>query len=118
MFTEKGQQYLSSAEEDSDQADPMKRPRRTYCSVITRINNASHTIGKDGKFQSFVCLGARDHLLHNWFELLSTCPATTNMYDTPSFFRDSSLMQFLVELLQTLVEFNITLEASLLKGIS
>lgn len=49
MFTEKGQQYLSSAEEDSDQADPMKRPRRTYCSVITRINNASHTIGKDGK---------------------------------------------------------------------
>lgn len=60
----------------------------------------------------------RDHLLHYWFELLSTCPATTNMYDTPSFFRDSGLVQFLVELLETLVEFNITLEASLLKGIS
>ena len=60
----------------------------------------------------------RDHLLHDWFELLSTCPATTNMYDTPSFFRDTTLVQFLVDLLQTLMEFNITLEASLLKGIS
>ncbi|XP_078359146.1 DENN domain-containing protein 5B-like isoform X2 [Oculina patagonica] len=115
---EKGQQYLSSVEEESSQADHVRRARRTFCTVITRINNASHTIGKDGKFQSFVCLGARDHLLHDWFELLSTCPATTNMYDTPSFFRDSGLVQFLVELLQTLVEFNITLEASLLKGIS
>ncbi|XP_068745412.1 DENN domain-containing protein 5B-like isoform X1 [Montipora capricornis] len=115
---EKGQQYLSSVEEDFNQAEHVKRARKTFCTVVTRINNASHTIGKDGKFQSFVCLGARDHLLHDWFELLSTCPATTNMYDTPSFFRDSALVQFLVELLQTLVEFNITLEASLLKGIS
>lgn len=115
---EKGHQYLSSVEEDLDQAEHLKRARKTYCTVITRINNASHTIGKDGKFQSFVCLGARDHLLHDWFELLSMCPATTNMYDTPSFFRDTALVQFLVELLQTLKEFNITLEASLLKGIS
>lgn len=115
---EKGQQYLSSVGEDLDPSDNLKRARKTFCTVVTRINNASHTIGKDGKFQSFVCLGARDHLLHDWFELLSTCPATTNMYDTPSFFRDSTLVQFLVELLQTLVEFNITLEASLLKGIS
>ncbi|XP_073241179.1 DENN domain-containing protein 5B-like [Porites lutea] len=115
---EKGQQYLTSVEEDSDQPDHVKRARKTFCTVITRINNASQSIGKDGKFQSFVCLGARDHLLHDWFELLSTCPATTNMYDTPSFFRDTTLVQFLVDLLQTLMEFNITLEASLLKGIS
>lgn len=49
---EKGQQYLSSVEEDSTQAEHMRRARRTFCTVITRINNASHTIGKDGK----VCL--------------------------------------------------------------
>lgn len=46
---EKGQQYLSSVEEDSTQAEHMRRARRTFCTVITRINNASHTIGKDGK---------------------------------------------------------------------
>ena len=49
---EKGQQYLSSVEEDSTQVDHMRRARRTFCTVVTRINNASHTIGKDGK----VCL--------------------------------------------------------------
>lgn len=49
LVTEKGHQYLSSVEEDSDQAEHLKRARKTYCTVITRINNASHTIGKDGK---------------------------------------------------------------------
>mgnify|MGYP001793666234 CR=1 FL=1 len=60
----------------------------------------------------------RDHLLHDWLQLISTCPATVNMYDNASFFRDQALMQFLVDVLSALVEFNITLEASLLKGIS
>ena len=56
-FVEKGQQYLSSEEENSDQPDHVKRARRTFCTVISRINNASHTIGKDGKvsFSSICC---------------------------------------------------------------
>ena len=52
LLVEKGQQYLSSVEEDSTEVDHMRRARRTFCTVVTRINNASHTIGKDGK----VCL--------------------------------------------------------------
>lgn len=56
LLIEKGQQYLSSVEEDSDQAEHMKRARKTFCTVITRINNASHTIGKDGKVCLFVSL--------------------------------------------------------------
>ena len=65
-----------------------------------------------------MCLGARDHLLHDWLEILSLCPATTNMYDPASFFRDTDHTQFLVDILNTLVEFNIVLEASLVKGIA
>ena len=56
LLIEKGQQYLSSVEEDSDQAEHVKRARKTFCTVITRINNASHTIGKDGKVCLFVYL--------------------------------------------------------------
>ena len=48
-LVEKGQQYLTSVEEDSDQPDHVKRARKTFCTVITRINNASQSIGKDGK---------------------------------------------------------------------
>ena len=48
-IAEKGQQYLSSVGEDLDPSDNLKRARKTFCTVVTRINNASHTIGKDGK---------------------------------------------------------------------
>ena len=49
LIAEKGQQYLSSVGEDLDPSDNLKRARKTFCTVVTRINNASHTIGKDGK---------------------------------------------------------------------
>lgn len=30
-----------------------------YCNLLNKINNASQTVGKDGKFQIFVCAGIR-----------------------------------------------------------
>ena len=30
-----------------------------YCHMISRISNASEDLGKDGRFQVFVCLGIR-----------------------------------------------------------
>lgn len=32
---------------------------RNFCRFITAINNTPRNIGKDGKFQMLVCLGAR-----------------------------------------------------------
>lgn len=32
---------------------------RCYCHLIDQINTFSQTLGKDGKFQLFVCLSAR-----------------------------------------------------------
>ena len=65
-----------------------------------------------------IVFSPRDHLLEEWFPLISVCPVTAHMYEQNSFLRDKDMVQFLVGVLRSLVEFNIVLEASLLKGIS
>ena len=40
------------------------------------------------------------------------------MYEELSFLRDPSLVQFVLEILDSLKEFRITLEASLIKGVN
>uniref|UniRef100_A0A668AJG8 DENN domain containing 5A n=1 Tax=Myripristis murdjan TaxID=586833 RepID=A0A668AJG8_9TELE len=90
---------------------------RHFCRFMRAINNTSRNIGKDGKFQMLVCLGARDHLLHHWIALLADCPITAQMYEDIALIKDHSLVNSLIRVLQTLQEFNITLEASLVKGV-
>ena len=34
-----------------------------YCNLMSKINNATESIGKDGKFQIFVCVGVRYAIL-------------------------------------------------------
>uniref|UniRef100_A0A8C5D7K2 DENN/MADD domain containing 5A n=1 Tax=Gouania willdenowi TaxID=441366 RepID=A0A8C5D7K2_GOUWI len=90
---------------------------RTFCRFMRAINSTSRNIGKDGKFQMLVCLGARDHLLHYWIALLADCPITGQMYEDTALLKDRSLVNSLIRVLQTLQDFNITLEASLVKGV-
>lgn len=59
----------------------------------------------------------RDHLLHHWIALLADCPITAQMYEDTALIKDHTLVNSLIRVLQTLQEFNITLEASLVKGI-
>lgn len=59
----------------------------------------------------------RDHLLHHWIALLADCPITAQMYEDAALIKDRSLVNSLIRVLQTLQEFNITLEASLVKGV-
>lgn len=59
----------------------------------------------------------RDHLLHHWIALLTDCPITAQMYEDMALLKDRSLVNSLIRVLQTLQEFNITLETSLVKGI-
>lgn len=63
------------------------------------------------------CFFHRDHLLHHWIALLAECPITAQMYEETALLKDHSLVNSLIRVLQTLQEFNITLEASLVKGI-
>ncbi|XP_051756105.1 DENN domain-containing protein 5A isoform X2 [Ctenopharyngodon idella] len=117
-FLEKSQVYFESAEQSQMTQDENWQMRvRHFCHFMRAINSTPRNIGKDGKFQMLVCLGARDHLLHHWIALLAECPITAQMYEDTALLKDHSLVNSLIRVLQTLQEFNITLEASLVKGI-
>lgn len=55
--------------------------------------------------------------MHHWIALLADCPITAQMYEDIALIKDHTLVNSLIRVLQTLQEFNITLEASLVKGI-
>ena len=62
FYTEKVAQYFDSLLKDKEHYDIAKEVRRTmqsYCYVLSRINHASEAIGKDGRFQIFICIGVR-----------------------------------------------------------
>ncbi|MEE6498726.1 hypothetical protein FKM82_003215 [Ascaphus truei] len=116
---EKAQAYYEALElnELVPEEDWQKRARN-FCRFINAINSTPRNIGKDGKFQMLVCLGARDHYLHHWIALLADCPITAQMYDDTALIKGHTLVNSLIRVLQTLQEFNITLETSLVKGIN
>ncbi|KAH0949807.1 hypothetical protein HN011_010229 [Eciton burchellii] len=91
---------------------------RCYCHLIDQINMFSQTLGKDGKFQLFICLAAREQLLHPMLRPMSDARSTADMYDENSFLRNSTLLTFLIHILEPLSEFHIVLEKSLTHGIS
>uniref|UniRef100_A0A8C6VB39 DENN domain containing 5A n=1 Tax=Naja naja TaxID=35670 RepID=A0A8C6VB39_NAJNA len=117
-FLEKAQGFYEALDQNELVPEENWQKRaRSFCRFVTAINNTPRNIGKDGKFQMLVCLGARDHLLHHWIALLADCPITAQMYEDTALIKDHTLVNSLIRVLQTLQEFNITLEASLVKGI-
>ncbi|XP_004470313.1 DENN domain-containing protein 5A isoform X1 [Dasypus novemcinctus] len=116
-FLEKAQTYYETLEQNEVPEENWQTRARNFCRFVTAINNTPRNIGKDGKFQMLVCLGARDHLLHHWIALLADCPITAHMYEDVALIKDHTLVNSLIRVLQTLQEFNITLETSLVKGI-
>lgn len=60
VLTEKSQVYFESAEQREATADENGQTRvHHFCRFMRAINSTSRNIGKDGKFQMLVCLGAR-----------------------------------------------------------
>uniref|UniRef100_H3BD80 DENN domain containing 5A n=1 Tax=Latimeria chalumnae TaxID=7897 RepID=H3BD80_LATCH len=120
-FLEKAYTYYGSLDHsDLTQGENWQTRARTFCQFVNAINSTPRNIGKDGKFQLLVCLGARitrDHLLHHWIALLADCPVTAQMYEDTALIKDHTLVNSLIRVLQTLQEFNITLETSIVKGI-
>ncbi|XP_055857093.1 DENN domain-containing protein 5B isoform X1 [Episyrphus balteatus] len=91
---------------------------RYYVHLLDEINAAGNTLGKDGKFQLFICLSLRDHLLTRVFVPLSLTKATQEMYEEESFFKRKGLLTFLVHILEPLDDFQIVLENTITQGIS
>lgn len=90
---------------------------RGYCHLMDEINNVSQTMGKDGKFQLFVCLSLREHLLHRLLIPMANTRVTLEMYEEESFLRKAGLLTFLRQILEPLDEIHIVLENFLTNGI-
>ncbi|XP_028809705.1 DENN domain-containing protein 5B isoform X4 [Denticeps clupeoides] len=119
-FVEKAVMYMESTDQMGDlqeTPEPRGLSSETFCRYVSGINSAPRSIGKDGKFQLLVCLGARDRLLSDWLPLLAECPVITRMYEDVAMLRDRTTVSALVGVLQTLHDFPITLETSLVKGV-
>ncbi|XP_068134357.1 LOW QUALITY PROTEIN: DENN domain-containing protein 5B [Hyperolius riggenbachi] len=119
-FIERAVAYFETTDQVGDGEEDQLLHRsscKTFCHYVNSIVAAPRNIGKDGKFQLLVCLGARDHLLPQWIPLLAECPAITRMYEETALLRDNMMVSSLVRVLQTLQDFNIVLESSLTKGL-
>ncbi|XP_023154071.2 DENN domain-containing protein 5B-like [Amphiprion ocellaris] len=92
-------------------------PCDSLCHYVNAINASPRNIGKEGKFQLFVCLGIRDRLLSQWLPLLADCPLTARTYEDGALLRDRAAVHSLSRILHTLNEFSITLETALVKGV-
>lgn len=90
---------------------------RCYCHLMDEINSVGRTLGKDGKFQLFICLSLREHWLHRMLVPMSMTRVTIEMYEEQSFLRKRGLLTFLRQILEPLDEFDIVLEHSLTQGI-
>ncbi|XP_049778730.1 DENN domain-containing protein 5B [Schistocerca cancellata] len=88
-----------------------------YCNLVDQVDNSSQSLGKDGKFQLFICLCAREHLLSRMLQPLSLTRATLDMYEEQSFLRNPQYRTFLTQILHSLDEFDIVLENSITKDI-
>ncbi|XP_077196030.1 DENN domain-containing protein 5B isoform X5 [Paroedura picta] len=119
-FIEKTVAYFETTDQAGDSEEDVllqKSSYATFCRYVNAINTAPRSIGKDGKFQILVCLGTRDHFLPQWIPLLAECPAITRMYEENALLRDRMTVNTLIRVLQTLQDFNIILEGSLIKGV-
>ncbi|XP_062859940.1 DENN domain-containing protein 5B isoform X4 [Trichomycterus rosablanca] len=119
-FIERAVVYMESSDQMGDlqqTVEPLGPSCNSLCRYANAINNTSRNIGKDGKFQLLICLGARDRLLPNWLPLLLECPIITRMYEDTALLRDRAAVNSLVSVLQTLHDFHLTLETSLTKGV-
>ncbi|KAJ8006449.1 hypothetical protein DPEC_G00107380 [Dallia pectoralis] len=119
-FVEKAVAYMESADQMGDMQETSESLGLncvSLCNYVSAINSTPRNIGKDGKFQLLVCLGARDHLLPQWLPLLVECPVIHQMYEESALLRDRPTVNDLIAVLHTLHDFPITLEASLVKGI-
>ncbi|XP_029010759.1 DENN domain-containing protein 5B-like [Betta splendens] len=92
-------------------------PCDSLCHYVNAINASSRNIGKEGKFQLFVCLGVRDRLLSQWLPLLAECPLTARTYEDGALLRDRAAIHSLSRMLHTLDGFPIVLETALVKGV-
>lgn len=103
-----------------DDAKKLTREQRSLishaCRLVRKISSNT-ALGKDGKFQLFILVTVRDHVLSGLLPLMAWTPITAQLYDEPSFLRTPHYLTYLAKLLSSLNEFQFNLENSLTYGI-
>ncbi|XP_075214645.1 DENN domain containing pinstripe isoform X2 [Lycorma delicatula] len=111
--------FIAKVREEKEQHGEMNDKVHYYCHLVQRIQSRSHTLGKDGRFQQFVCVSVRDRMLRHCLEsVMANSQTVLEMYDEQSFLRDLNLRMYIVQILESLNEFDIVLENSLTQGIT
>uniref|UniRef100_A0A5S6Q9G9 UDENN domain-containing protein n=1 Tax=Trichuris muris TaxID=70415 RepID=A0A5S6Q9G9_TRIMR len=85
-----------------------------YCKQVVDSVNRNPTVGKDGKFKTFVLLALRSHLLSSIVSTMACSPVAAKMYDEISFLRIHDCALFLTDLLLSLDDFNFDLDEALI----
>ncbi|XP_054266195.1 DENN domain-containing protein 5B isoform X4 [Macrosteles quadrilineatus] len=111
--------FIAKVKEEKESAGECDDVTRYYCDLVDKILMAGHSLGKDGRFQLFVCLGARDGMLADvLLSVMAASRCALDMYEDQSFLRDPSLLLYIGQILESLNQFDIVLENSLTQGIS
>merc|ERR1711970_551434 len=72
---------LNPSERSSSTVPRTTQLRRMYTRLITRIETTCHRLGKDDKFQLFVCLAVHDRLIQRIVADLTRAVAALQLYD-------------------------------------
>lgn len=91
--------------------------RRMYTRLITRIETTCSRLGKDDKFQLFVCLAVHDRLLHRIVSDLTRAVAAIQLYECSSFFREPSLVSYLTHILEALTPIEVPVDPAMKKSL-
>jgi len=91
--------------------------RRMYTRLITRIETTCSRLGKDDKFQLFVCLAVHDRLLQRIVSDLTRAVACMQLYDEQSFLRDPELSQHLTHSLDALTPIEVPVDPAMKKSL-
>ncbi|CAL8326140.1 unnamed protein product [Gadus morhua 'NCC'] len=119
-FVEKAVVSMDTVDQTDDLpgSESQRMPADSLCHYVHAINDSPRNMGKEGKFQLFLCLGVRDGLISRWLPLLAESPLTPRTFEESALLRDRSAVDSVSRVVHTLHGFTVTLEASLVRGVT
>lgn len=88
-----------------------------FIELVDRISSKAPLIGKDGKFQLFLLISLREHLLSKFIEFMENQSLLPVYYGTNGFLVDENKSNFLKQILNSFNEINFILDQSFTKGL-
>ncbi|XP_073997603.1 DENN domain containing pinstripe isoform X3 [Rhodnius prolixus] len=111
-------EYIVKVKEESESLVTKSDTLRYFNNLVEAISHCGNTLGKDGRFQVFVCLALRDHMLAEILVgVFAISRTTADLFEEESFLRDPNLLTYIVHIVQSLDQYSLVLEKSLTHGI-